>query len=209
MSRCLVLLLVCCAHLFLVNSAHAGIFVEAATPNHYTYSGDIEDGDVVSLALMARGSTIVIDSGGGSYQAGLQLGHLTRAMRMHIIVAHAGSAAALWAIGDRKFTYLNDTSALLFHIPFIENWTDTPELWMLEGIKLQEYMEWGLGCSRARAKWFMSEMHQLRKAFSIHGYVAMRRHQIGYMIGDPRTRTYHWYATRSDYNTVNHPYPVE
>lgn len=209
--RALVVSLVVCAHLFLVNYVHAGTFTPSKqAPHRYVYTGDVEEGDADALIKLGRGITVAINSKGGDYQEGLKLGRTTRAQRDHVVVVDAGSAAALWTIGDPHFTYLDETSTLWFHIPFIYPYgTREPELWMVQGIELQEYMAWGLGCSMAKARWYMSEMHHLREAFGIMAYVCSRRHDHGYMIGERHTHTYHWYATRADYNSVNHPYPVE
>lgn len=90
----------------------------------YMYEGEIKDVDVPAYEKLIKQDehiTIVINSLGGNFIAGVDLGRMTMKYRdeVTLVVDKAYSAAATWALGDDDMAWLNEKSELGLHMPFL------------------------------------------------------------------------------------------
>ena len=144
------------------------------TADHcYDYTGDIESSDVDQLTQLSKDNkslTITINSYGGEYEAGLDLGRFTNSHGIKIVVDVARSAAGLWALGDRHVKYLTKASNILLHLPYTlsDEPTSSPELWMIDGALLQIYCTDVIGWSKEKSLFILHEMTELREKYGIN-----------------------------------------
>lgn len=167
--------------------AQAGTFTQT-TPYHYNYTGDIDTADVALLAALPNDHevTVVVNSKGGEYVAGLDLGRLTKLRHVHIVVDFAASAAGLWALGDPHVAYLPAGLGVWLHLPFIYGLSEDPETWMMDGVVLESYIMDMLGYKRERADAMLIELTYLRSTFGHSAYLVMHGGSSTDMILDPK-----------------------
>ncbi len=153
--------------------AWAGTFTpikQDANPNvdAYVFSGQMVESDVQTYAaIIGRGrhAVIVIDSGGGNFLTGIAMGRLTMKYRdmVTLVVDKAYSAAALWALGDDSMAWLEETSELGFHLPYVYGQELPAGYEQVAGAMMQDYLRDVFG-NGDTAIGFMARLAQLRKA---------------------------------------------
>ena len=103
---------------------YAGTFTKVRD-NVYDYTGTVDFTDLPQLKKLvnAAGDTFIVvqvDSYGGYFTAGLELGRYVREKnsKIHMITKQSYSAAAFWVVGDRSYDYYDTDSFLWFHLPY-------------------------------------------------------------------------------------------
>jgi hypothetical protein len=156
-----------------------GTFTKISS-HHYNYTGAIESKDVLELVNLKkvnlRELTITINSNGGAYEPGLTLGKFTRDNKIKIIVDDARSSAGLWALGDRKYTYLTGESFILLHLPYnLKEDNPSPEIWMPDGARMYLFFTEVAGWSKNKTLYTMDTMTDLRKTYGIRAGVMIKK----------------------------------
>lgn len=162
--------------------AHGGDFKLTSTDaktgaREYHYTGEIVPSDVSKFeTILAKTGhvTVTVDSPGGSFVAGLQLGYLAEAnsKKLTIVIGQAFSAAAVWALGDDEPQWRDNESALAMHLPFVTDRTGIDsEDDMIVGYMLNEYLEDVVG--ETAADRLMEGMYAVRKEHGTQGFLVM------------------------------------
>lgn len=146
----------------------AGKFVDISndkTPSGQTwivYTGEVVPSDVRKYKALLRREdhiVLVIDSPGGSFYAGIELGRLTQenSDKVTIRFDKAYSAAALWALGDDEPDFLTDDSELGLHLPYVDGRLGEGEAQKL-GYEFGKYIDDVLGSGADKVMDALGEM---------------------------------------------------
>lgn len=164
-----------------VAAAQAGTFTEiqhdkAKNIKAYAYTGTIEMKDVETykhILSQPEYAMIFVNSPGGQWVAGLELGYLTLKHRgdVTIVVDKAYSAAGMWAMADDDQTWVDEKSELGLHLPYVnklqasaDNFSISEEDWMTVGHKMGKFFEHCLG-DEDLAEGMMDKLSSIRASY--------------------------------------------
>lgn len=183
------------AALTLAAASQAGQFEKIDTlkdgTNVYAYTGSMELEDAKTYKQILdrdRHSVIVINSPGGQFVAGLEMGQMTmeRDSEVTLIVDMAYSAAGMWALADDKITFLAEESELGLHLPFradAETGAEAkkeaqPSLdgeQMFIGYAMGHFLQERFGANAAFA--IMNDLAKIRDEFGTQGFLVFNGKQ--------------------------------
>ena len=139
----------------------------------YEFSGPMYMSDVAEFKRIAGKETqfeLVIDSPGGSLDAGIQLADFTKSIsnKVRITAKECYSAAALWTVADDDWRWCDDKSFVAFHLPWYPAHTPTEADWMYCGYLIGSCLDRMLG--HAVTDPLMFRLALIRDKHNINGF---------------------------------------
>ena len=161
--------------------SYAGTFTQIRE-GLYEFNGPMYAADVLAYKRLFAENTemeIVVDSPGGSLQAGIDMADWTRQynFKVRLTAKECYSAAALWVSADPDFRYYDKDALLAWHIPWLSR-GGTPQEQTLGETSIMAYdlgsaMNRSLGEGRTRP--LFQDMCDARDWKGINSFVVWKR----------------------------------